>query len=59
LIEFAYLVGMTGWQATGHFDVLTWQSVLIAHVVANLFLVVGILWVHPSLRLDFRRAYKE
>jgi hypothetical protein len=59
LIEFAYLVVMTGWQATGHFDVLTWQSVLIAHVVANLFLVVGILWVHPSLRLDFRRAYKE
>jgi hypothetical protein len=59
LIEFAYLVAMTGWQAMGHFDVLTWQSVLIAHVVANLVLVVGILWVHPSLRLDFRRAYQE
>ena len=59
LIEFAYLVVMTGWQAMGRFDVLTWQSVLIAHVVANLFLVVGILWVHPSLRLDFRRAYQE
>jgi hypothetical protein len=59
VIEFSYLVVMTGWQATGHFDGLTWQSVLIAHVVANLFLLIGILWVHPSLRLDFRRAYEE
>jgi hypothetical protein len=59
VIEFSYLVVMTGWQAMGHFDGLTWRSVLIAHVVANLFLVVGILWVHPSLRLDFRRAYQE
>jgi hypothetical protein len=59
VIEFGYLVVMTGWQATGHFDGLTWQAVLIAHVVANLFLLIGILWVHPSLRLDFRRAYQE
>src|SRR4051812_42706063 len=51
VIEFAYLVVMTGWQATGHFDALTWRSVLIAHGVANLFLLIGILWVHPSLRL--------
>jgi hypothetical protein len=59
VIEFAYLVVMTGWQATGHFDDLTWRSVLIAHVVANVFLLTGILWVHPSLKLDLRRAYQE
>jgi hypothetical protein len=59
VIEWGYLSVMTGWQATGHFDGLTWQAVLIAHVVANLFLLIGILWVHPSLKLDFRRAYQE
>jgi hypothetical protein len=59
VMEFGYLVVMTGWQATGHFDNLTWQSVLVAHVVANVFLLIGILWVHPSLRLDFRRAYQD
>ena len=59
VIEFAYLVVMTGWQATGRFDGPTWQSVLVAHVVANLVLLIGILWVHPSLKLDFRRAYQE
>ncbi|HEY9015606.1 MAG TPA: hypothetical protein VIM84_11150 [Gemmatimonadales bacterium] len=59
VIEVGYLVVMTGWQATGHFDGLTWQAVLIAHVVANLVLLVGVLWVHPSLRSDFRRAYQE
>lgn len=59
VIEFGYLVVMTGWRATGHFDALTWQSVLIAHVVADLFLLIGVLWVHPSLRLDFRRGYEE
>jgi hypothetical protein len=59
VMEFAYLVVMTGWQAAGHFDGPTWQSVLLAHVVANLFLLIGILWVHPSLRLAFRRAYQE
>jgi hypothetical protein len=59
VIEFAYLVVMTGWQATGHFDDLTWRSVLIAHVIANVFLLIGILWVHPSLRSAFRRAYQE
>jgi hypothetical protein len=58
VIEFGYLVVMTGWQETGHFDDLTWRSVLIAHVVANLFLLMGILWVHPSLKLDFRRGYE-
>ena len=59
VIEFAYLVVMTGWKAMGHFDGLTWQSVLIAHVVADVFLLTGVLWVHPSLRLAFRRAYQE
>ena len=59
VIEFGYLVVMTGWQAAGRFDGPTWQSVLIAHVVANLFLLIGILWVHPSLRVAFRRAYQE
>jgi hypothetical protein len=59
VIEFAYLVVMTGWRATGHFDALTWRSVLIAHLVANLFLLIGIFWVHPSLKLDFRRANEE
>jgi hypothetical protein len=59
VIEFGYLVVMTGWRAMGRFDGLTWQSVLIAHVVANVFLLAGILWVHPSLRSAFRRAYQE
>ncbi len=59
VIEFAYLVVMTGWRATGRFDGLTWRSVLIAHVVANMVLAIGTLWVHPSLRLAFRRAYQE
>jgi hypothetical protein len=59
VIEFAYLVVMTGWEATGHFDGLTWRSVLVAHVVANVFLLIGILWVHPSLKSAFRRAYQE
>jgi hypothetical protein len=59
LIEFGYLVVMTGWQATGHFDDLTWRSVLVAHVVANVALLIGILWVHPSLKLALRRAYED
>lgn len=59
VIEFSYLVVMTGWRAMGRFDGLTWQSVLIAHVVANVVLLAGILWVHPSLRSAFRRAYQE
>ena len=59
VIEFGYLVVMTGWQATGHFDGVTWQSVLVAHVVANVSLLIGILWVHPSLKSAFRRAYQE
>ena len=59
VIEFAYLVAMTGWRATGHFDGVTWRSVLIAHLVANLCLLIGILWVHPSLKSAFRRAYQE
>jgi hypothetical protein len=57
LIEFGYLVVMTGWQGLGYFDGVTWHSVLIAHVVANMGLLVGILWVHPSLRLALRRAF--
>jgi hypothetical protein len=28
-------------------------AILVAHLVANLFLLIGILWVHPSLKLDF------
>jgi hypothetical protein len=52
-------VVMTGWRAMGRFDGLTWQSVLIAHVVANVVLLTGILWVHPSLRSAFRRAYQD
>ena len=58
-IEFGYLGVMTGWEATGHFDGLTWRSVLVAHLVANLFLLIGILWVHPSLKLAFRRASED
>jgi hypothetical protein len=58
-IEFGYLVVMTGWEATGRFDGVTWQSVLVAHVVANLVLLIGTLWVHPSLRMALRRAYEE
>ena len=59
LIELGYLVVMTGGEATGRFDNLTWQAVLVAHVVANTVLLIGILWVHPSLRSAFRRAYEE
>ena len=59
VIELGYLVVMTGWTATGRFDGLTWRSVLVAHVVANVFLLIGILWVHPSLKLAFRRASEE
>ena len=59
VIEFAYLVAMTGWQATGRFDGVTWRSVLIAHVVASVCLLIGILWVHPSLKSAFRRAYQD
>ena len=56
VIEFGYMYVMTGWQAAGHFDEVTWRSVLLAHLVANLFLVVGVFRVHPSLRSAFRRA---
>lgn len=59
VIEFGYLVVVTGWQATGHFDVLTWRAVLVGHIVANLSLLIGILWVHPSLKSAWRRAYEE
>ena len=59
LIEFGYLVVMTGWQASGRFDGLTWRSVLVAHLVANVCLLIGILWVHPSLTMAFRRANEE
>jgi hypothetical protein len=59
VIEFSFLVVMTGWKAAGHFDEATWRAVLIAHVVADVFLVIGILRVHPSLRQAFRRAYQE
>ena len=59
VVEFVYLEVMTGWQATGRFDVPTWRSVLIAHVVSNGVLLIGTLWVHPSLRAAFRRAYVE
>jgi hypothetical protein len=59
VIEFGYLVVMTGWETTGRFDSLTWRSVLVAHVVANLILLIGILWVHPSLKSAFVRAYQE
>jgi hypothetical protein len=59
VIEFSFLVVMTGWTALGHFDHLTWRAVLIAHAVADMFLVIGIVRVHPSLRQAFRRAYQE
>ena len=59
VIEFSFLVVMTGWTALGHFDTVTWRAVLIAHAVADVFLVIGILRVHPSLRQAFRRAYQE
>jgi len=35
------------------------SAALIAHAVADVFLVIGILRVHPSLRQAFRRAYQE
>jgi len=59
VVEFGFLVVMTGWQAGGHFDQVTWRAVLIAHAVADVFLVLGIVRVHPSLRQAFRRAYQE
>lgn len=59
VIEFSFLVVMTGWTALGHFDTVTWRAVLIAHAVADVFLVIGILRVHPSLRQAFGRAYQE
>jgi hypothetical protein len=59
VIEFGFLVVMTGWQAAGHFDPVTWRAVLIAHGVADLVLVLGIARVHPSLREAFRHAYQD
>jgi hypothetical protein len=59
VVEFGFLFVMTGWEAAGHFDAATWRAVLIAHVMADVFLVIGILRVHPSLRQAFRRAYQE
>jgi hypothetical protein len=59
VVEFGFLFVMTGWQAAGHFDEATWRAVLIAHAMADVFLVIGIMRVHPSLRQAFRRAYQE
>ena len=59
VIEFGFLVVMTGWQSVGHFDQITWRAVLIAHAVADGFLFLGIVRVHPSLRQAFLRAYQE
>jgi len=59
VIEFAYLVVMTGSRATGRFDDLTWRSVLIAHLAANVFLLIGTLWVHPTLKAAFQRSNDE
>jgi hypothetical protein len=59
VIEFSFLVVMTGWEATGHFDEATWRAVLIAHAAADISLVIGIMGVHPTLRQAFGRAYQE
>jgi hypothetical protein len=59
VVEFSFLVVMTGWQAAGRFDPGTWGAVLTAHLVADVFLFLGIVRVHPSLRQALRRAYQE
>lgn len=59
VIEFSFLVVMTGWQSVGHFDQATWRAVVIAHAVADVFLFLGIVRVHPTLRQAFRRAYQD
>jgi hypothetical protein len=59
VVEFGFLFVMTGWQAAGRFDQVTWRAVVIAHAVADIVLVLGIVRVHPSLRQALRRAYQE
>ena len=58
LIEFGFLVLTTESQALGRVDAATWRALLIAHVVGDLVLLLGIVRVHPSVRRALVRGYE-
>jgi hypothetical protein len=58
IIEFGFLVFTTESQASGRIDEVTWQSLLIAHAVGDVALVLGIVRVHPSLRQAVVRGFE-
>jgi hypothetical protein len=56
VIEYGFIVVMAQWQGTGRFDWVTWRSVVYAHAVADICLLLGIIRVHPSIRAALERA---
>jgi len=58
IIEFGFLVLTTEGQVIGRVDQATWRSMLIAHAVGDIVLVLGIVRAHPSLRQALVRGYE-
>jgi hypothetical protein len=58
IIEFGFLVLTTEGQVIGRVDQVTWRSLLIAHAVGDIVLVLGIVRAHPSLRQALVRGYE-
>jgi hypothetical protein len=57
-IEFGFLVLTTESQAMGRIDQVTWGSLLIAHAIGGVVLLLGIVRAHPSLRQALVRGYE-
>jgi hypothetical protein len=58
IIEFGFLVSTTESLAAGRLAEVTWRSLLIAHVMGDIALAVGIVRAHPSLRQALVRGYE-
>lgn len=58
IIEFGFLVFTTESWASGGIDAVTWRSLLIAHVVGDVVLALGVLRAHPSIRHALVRGYE-
>ena len=58
IIEFGFMVFTTESQAGGHIGLVTWRSLLVAHVIGDAVLVLGIVRAHPTLRHAFVQGYE-
>jgi hypothetical protein len=59
LLELAFLFLTMEGQMLGHFDDATRRAMVAAHVVSDVALVFGMLWVQPGLRQALVRSYEE